>query len=244
MGGVVPRTESVVLGGLPFTSADYCDFRTHGPHMKIDDLSAPSARFVARGSASVTTVDHCPGRGRTLPAADNDSLPSSPYPPRSARPSQKPLLPRRPSPSRLLQRSPTQGTDAVETTGPTASAPASSGSPMPPTVKPSWDIFTRTRRRTATVASAASLLSTMALGPAGHLDHLPGGLTPRRESPGRGRVHPPPRPLLLPPRRSRRCQYRPTATAQSCGNSSLTAYAPSWRHTACTCQIGCPWRRC
>ena len=54
----------------------------------------------------------------------------------------------------------------------------------------------------------------MALGPAGPLDHLPGGLTPRRESPGRGRVRPPPRPLLLPPRRSRRCQYRPTATAQ------------------------------
>ena len=57
-------------------------------------------------------------------------------------------------------------------------------------------------------------MSTMALGPAGPLDHLLGGLTPRRESHGRGRVRPPPRPLLLPPRRSRRCQYRPTATAQ------------------------------
>ena len=34
----------------------------------------------------------------------------------------------------------------------------------------------------------------MALGPAGPLDHLPGGLTPRRESHGRGRVRPPPRP--------------------------------------------------
>ena len=105
---------------------------------------------------SVTTVDRCPGRGRTLPAADNDSPRSSPYPPRSARALQKPLLPRRPSPGRLRQRSPTWGTDAVETTGPTASAPASSGSPMPPTVKPSWDrISTRTRRRTATAASAA-----------------------------------------------------------------------------------------
>jgi len=58
-------------------------------------------------------------------------------------------------------------------------------------------------------------MSTMALGPAGPLDHLPGGLTPRRESPGRGRVRPTPRPVLLPPSRSRRCQYRPTATAQS-----------------------------
>ena len=51
--------------------------------MKIDDLSAPSGRFVARVSASVATVDRCPGRGRVLPAADNDSLRSSPYAPRS-----------------------------------------------------------------------------------------------------------------------------------------------------------------
>ena len=72
LGGLVPRTESVVMGGLPFTSGDYCDFRTYGSHMRIDDLSAPSGRFVARVSASVATVDRCPGRGRVLPAADND----------------------------------------------------------------------------------------------------------------------------------------------------------------------------
>ena len=66
------RTESAVVGGLPFTSADFCDFRTHGPRMKIDDLSAPSGSFDARYSASVATVDRCPGRGRALPAADND----------------------------------------------------------------------------------------------------------------------------------------------------------------------------
>ena len=40
--------------------------------MKIDDLSALSGRIVARVSASIATVDRCPGRGRTLPAADND----------------------------------------------------------------------------------------------------------------------------------------------------------------------------
>ena len=34
-------------------------------------------------------------------------------------------------------------------------------------------------------------------------------------SQGRGRLRPSPRPLLLPPRRSQRCQYRPTATTQS-----------------------------
>ena len=56
LGGLVPRTESAVLGGLPFTSADYCYFRTHGPHMRIDDLSAPSGIFVARVSAFVATV--------------------------------------------------------------------------------------------------------------------------------------------------------------------------------------------
>ena len=54
----------------------------------------------------------------------------------------------------------------------------------------------------------------MALGPAGPLDHLPDGLTSRREFRGHSRVHPRPRPLPLPPRRSRRCQYCPTAAVQ------------------------------
>ena len=67
LGGLVPRTESAVLGGLPFTFPDYYDFRTHGPHMRIDDLSALSGRFVARVSASLATVDRCPGHGRALP---------------------------------------------------------------------------------------------------------------------------------------------------------------------------------
>ena len=70
LGGLVPRTDSAALGGLPFTSADFCDFRTHGPRISIDDLSFPSRSFVARVSASVATVDRCPGRGRVLPAAD------------------------------------------------------------------------------------------------------------------------------------------------------------------------------
>ena len=72
LGGLVPRTESTVLGWLPFTSADFCDFRAHGPRMRTDDFSAPSRRFVARVSASVATVDRCPGRGRALPTANND----------------------------------------------------------------------------------------------------------------------------------------------------------------------------
>ena len=70
--GLVPGAEIVVLGGLPFTSAAFCGFCTHVQRMRIDDLSAPSGTFVARFSASVANVDRFPGRGRTLPAADND----------------------------------------------------------------------------------------------------------------------------------------------------------------------------
>ena len=72
LGGLLPRTERAVFGELRFTSADYCDYCTHGPHIRIDVLSAPSGRFVAHVSASVATVDRCPSRGRCLPAADND----------------------------------------------------------------------------------------------------------------------------------------------------------------------------
>ena len=32
LGGLVPRTEGAVLGGLPFTSANFCDFRTHNTY--------------------------------------------------------------------------------------------------------------------------------------------------------------------------------------------------------------------
>ena len=55
------RTESAVLGGLPFASPDFRDFRAHWPRMKIDDLSAPLGRFVARLSTFVVTVDRRPG---------------------------------------------------------------------------------------------------------------------------------------------------------------------------------------
>ena len=54
LGGLVPRTESAVLGGLPFTSAGYCDFRTQGPHMRIDDLP------VLRGDSSLVFLHPSP----------------------------------------------------------------------------------------------------------------------------------------------------------------------------------------
>ena len=95
------------------------------------------------------------------------SLRSSPYPPRSARAPQKPLLPRRPSPSRLLQGVLHRGLTRSTPTGPTASTHASPGSPAAPTVKPSSDrIFTRTRQRT-TAAGAAPPAVDYGCGPGG-----------------------------------------------------------------------------
>ena len=41
LSGLVPRTKSVVLGGLPVISSDFCDFRANGSRVKIYDLSSP-----------------------------------------------------------------------------------------------------------------------------------------------------------------------------------------------------------
>ena len=68
----MPRTESNPLRGLPFTSADFCDFRAHGPRTRLGHLPAPSWRFAARVSASAATVDSSPGRGGVTRAADCD----------------------------------------------------------------------------------------------------------------------------------------------------------------------------
>ena len=164
----MPRTDSAVLGGLPLTSADFCDFRTLGPRMKIDDLSAPSGRFVSRVSASVGTVDRCPGREWALLTADIAFASVFTVPTEvgagSAEAPAAAAAVVTPTPS----RSPTQGADSVETTGTTASAPASPGVPAPPTVKPSPDrISTRTRRCTATAAGTAPPAIDYGFGPVG-----------------------------------------------------------------------------
>ena len=168
MGGKEPRTESAVLVGLLFNPADFCDFRTHRPRMRIDDLSAPSGRFAAHISASVATVDLCPGRERALPPADSDFASVLAVPTEiGAGSAEDPAAAAgvaRPTPS----RSPTEGTDSVETTRPTASAPAPPGSPAPPTVKPSSDLIsTWTRRRTAIAASTAPPAAYYGFGPFG-----------------------------------------------------------------------------
>ena len=104
LSGLVPLIESAVLGEIPLTSTDCCDFRTHGPRMKVDDLCGISRSFVARVSASVTppSIAVSAAGGPCLQPITM-SLRFLPYPPRSARVPQKPRLPRRPSPSGLLQ---------------------------------------------------------------------------------------------------------------------------------------------
>ena len=70
LGELVTRAENAVLGGLPFVSSDFRDLRAHGLHMRIDDLSVPSGRSIARVSATITTVDRRSGRGTFFPADD------------------------------------------------------------------------------------------------------------------------------------------------------------------------------
>ena len=215
MGGLTPRTESAVLGGLPFTFAGFCDFRTHGPRMRIDELSAPSGGFVTRVSASVATVDHCPDRGRVSPAADNAFASVFAVPTEvgtcSAEAPATATTVAQPTP---FSRRSTQGTDSVVTTGPTVSAPASPGCPAPQPAKPPSDrISTRTRRRTATAAGNAPPAVDYGFGPGG----APRPSARRGNTPSRvPRLRPAPSTatnLLQPPLLSPRYPFRPTATA-------------------------------
>ena len=66
----MPRTEHVVLGGRPLAFTDCHDFCTHEPRIRIDGVSAPPGRFVARVFASVATAEGCTGHGSISPAAD------------------------------------------------------------------------------------------------------------------------------------------------------------------------------
>ena len=246
LGGLVPRTDSIVLGGLPFTSADYCDFRTHGPRLRIDDPSAPSGRFVARVSTPVSAIDRCPGRGRSLPAADNAFASVFAVPTRVGEGSAEAPAAATPVAQPTPSRSPIQGSDSVEPNGQPASAPAPQGAQVTPLPKPASDrISTRTRRRAATAAGVEPPAVDYGFGPGG---------APR---PFARRANTPPR---VPPAAAGSAHRRDPCSCRlvgpdgantvrprrrrACGHSSLTTYAPSRRHTACTCQFGCPWRRC
>ena len=100
LGGLVPSTPA--LGGLAVTSTVFHDFRTHEPRIRINDLSAPPRRFVARISTSVATAEGCTRGGSISLAADIVSASVLPHLSRAARAPQKPWLQRRPSHSRLI----------------------------------------------------------------------------------------------------------------------------------------------
>ena len=70
LGELVPRTEHAALGGISLTSTAFHDCRTHEPRLRIDSLSAPQGRFVARVSASIATTESCTGRGSISTAAE------------------------------------------------------------------------------------------------------------------------------------------------------------------------------
>ena len=137
--------------------------------MRIDDLSALWGSFVARVSASIATVDRCPGRGRVLLAADNDFASVFEVPTEvgtgSAKIPSAATTVAQPTP---FSRSSTKETDSVETTGPTVFASVSSGSPAPLTVKPPSDrISTRMRGGTAIAAGNAPPEANYGVGPGG-----------------------------------------------------------------------------
>ena len=131
LGELMPRTESNSLGGLPFTSADVCDFRTRGPRIKIDDLFAPSSRFVAHASASVTAVDSSLGRGWASPAADNGSASVFAVPTAVSEGSAEAPATATFVTQPTCSRSSVQATDSIEPAGPAASVSNSPGSPAP-----------------------------------------------------------------------------------------------------------------
>ena len=144
-----------------------------------------------------------PAAGRLCLQPTTILLRSLPYRPRPARAPQKSRLPRPPSPSRLhqgvLPRRPTRSRPLARPRPPhprlTLRRPIRSS--RHPTVSP----LERVNVQQHPLAIHPQLW-TMALGPAGPLDHLPGVPSPHRESHRRDRLHPTSRPLLLTLRRN------------------------------------------
>ena len=168
LGRLMPRTERNALGGLPLTLAYFCDFRTHGPRMRLDDLLTPSKTFVACVSASIATVNSSPGRGGVSRTADYDFgsvvAVATVANEDSAEAPAATISVAQPTPS----RSSVKGTDPVEPTTPTAPVCISPGSLAPQTMTPFSDrISTRARRRSATAASKAPPTADYGFGPIG-----------------------------------------------------------------------------
>ena len=73
LGWLVLQPDSAFFGGLPLTSTVFCDFRAHGPRMRINDVSAPTGKFVARVVGFVGTGDDRLGHAPLWPATDATS---------------------------------------------------------------------------------------------------------------------------------------------------------------------------
>ena len=76
---------------------NFRDFYTHGSRMRIDDLSAPTGRFVARVSAFVGTGDDRLSRAPFWPAADSTLTPIFAVPSGATPPDLPPRAPTPPS---------------------------------------------------------------------------------------------------------------------------------------------------
>ena len=188
LGRLMPPTESKALGGLPLTLAYFCDFRKHGPRMRLDDLPTPSRTFVACVSASTATVNSSPGRGGVPRTADYDFgwvfAVATVANKDSAEAPASPTSVAQPAPS----RSSVKGPDPGEPTAPTAPVCIWPGSPAPQTMTPfSNRIFTRARRRSATAASKAPPTADYGFEPIG----VPRPTSTRVTTPPRARRPPP-----------------------------------------------------
>ena len=196
--------------------------------MKIDDLSAPSERFVTRVTASVTT-DDCPsGRRKTFLPPTLLSLRFLPYNMGAARARQKPPLRRGVSPIMLLPRRPPHREPAP---------PRSVIFPRPPLRymaprhlrPPCWlwvaSPLGRAEEQPPPLAPS-HLLLRMASGPAGPLVLPLDVLSPLRESHGRDRLCPSLRPPILPPRLPRWYPSRQAATAPTLWEPLFEGFHP------------------
>ena len=167
MGGLVRRTESAVSGRLPFNSSHFTDFRTHGQRMRIDDLFASLGRFVARVSASVTTVERRPGLRVFSPVADAAFAYFFVVTPRGDQgsaeaPDAATIATQRALPPTILQ-----GEDFAMNTAPAASAPSDPGSAGAPAAAativaqsaPPPTSTSQEEDSATSIASAASALS-------------------------------------------------------------------------------------
>ena len=229
----------------------------HTGHVRgLTTFSAPLRGFVARArvTASATTIDRYPDHRRALLAPDSDLASVFAVPIEvDMGPAEAPAAATtaaQPTPSRRS----TQGTDSVEPAGPAASASASPGSPAPQTVRlSSGRISIQTRRRLATAAGKTPPAFDYGFGPGG----APLWLWARRGLPitcqpsyhhaasptaavGSTRRRDPRSCPLAGPHGANPVRPRPR---RACGNSSLTAFASSWRHAGYTYTVGCRRRR-